>query len=104
MVDPFADLLDHFSLLPHGAQEENGDGDRASERHLPGAERSMELGPLVTGYVLLRDTIVELWVPPARGAAPALRLLDQAIDRAILAAVRRSSASQDAAWRAMDRV
>lgn len=101
LVDPFTDLLDQFAVLTDG---ENGDGAPAGERHAPGAEGGMELGPLVTGYVLLRDTVVELWVPPARGAGPALRMLDQAVDRAILGAVRRFSAAQDSAWRALDRV
>jgi signal transduction histidine kinase len=54
--------------------------------------------------VLLRDTVVELWVPPTRAAGSALRVLDQAIDRAILGAVRRFTAAQEAAWRALDRV
>ena len=99
--DPLADLLDHFSALTDG---EAGEPTPAGERGSPGAERMVPLGPLVTGYVLLRDTVVELWVPPARGSAAALRVLDQAIDRAILGAVRRASSAQEAAWRAVDRV
>jgi signal transduction histidine kinase len=101
LVDPFADLLDQFATLTEG---DGAETITVGERHAPGAERSMDLGPLVTGYVLLRDTIVELWVPPPRNAAPALRMLDQAIDQAILGAVRRFSAAQEAAWRALDRV
>jgi signal transduction histidine kinase len=101
MVDPLADLLDQFASLTDGEASETTP---TTERHVPGAERSLELGPLVTGYVLLRDTVVELWVPPARGAAPALRVLDQAIDRAILNVVRRFSAAQESGWRAVDRV
>jgi signal transduction histidine kinase len=101
LVDPLADLLDHFAVLTDGEPAETTP---AGERGTPGAERTLQLGPLVTGYVLLRDTIVELWVPPTRGSAAALRVLDQAIDRAILGAVRRFSNAQEAAWRAVDRV
>jgi signal transduction histidine kinase len=101
LVDPFGDLLDHFAVLTEGDEAETTP---ASERHVPGAERAMELGPLVTGYVLLRDTIVDLWVPPTRGSAVALRTLDQAVDRAILGAVSRYTAAQDASWRAIERV
>jgi signal transduction histidine kinase len=97
-IDPLADLLEQFAALTDG----DADIARADER--AGGERNLELGPLVTGYVLLRDTIVELWVPPTRGSAAALRVLDQAIDRAILVAVRRYTSAQDAAWRALDRV
>jgi len=101
MRDPLSDLLDHFAALTDGESSEVSAG---AERNAPGAERTMELGPLVTGYVLLRDTIVELWNPPARASSVALRVLDQAIDRAILGAVRRFSAAEEAAWRAVDRV
>jgi signal transduction histidine kinase len=101
VLDPLADLLEQFNVLTEGEAAERTGG---SERRAPGAERSLELGPLVTGYVLMRDAVVELWVPPARGWAPALRVLDQAIDQAILGAVRRFSAAEEAAWRAVDRV
>jgi signal transduction histidine kinase len=99
--DPLTDLLEHFAVLTDG---EPTDGGSTTERTAPGAERTLELGPLVTGYVLLRDTVVELWTPPARTSSAALRVLDQAIDRAILGAVRRFSAAEEAAWRAVDRV
>lgn len=101
MMDPLTDLLDHFAVLTEGEAAEPTAG---GERTAPGAGRNMELGPLVTGYVLLRDTIVELWPPPTRGSSAALRVLDQAIDRAILGAVRRFSAAEESAWRAVDRV
>jgi signal transduction histidine kinase len=101
-IDPLADLLDQFTVLTEGEEAEPFTDE--DQRGLPGAGRNLELGPLVTGYVLLRDTIVELWIPPARGSGAALRLLDQAIDRAILGAVRRFSSAQESAWRAVDRV
>jgi signal transduction histidine kinase len=100
-IDPLADLLEQFSVLMDG---EGADTALPGERTTPGAERNVELGPLVTSYVLLRDTVVELWSPPPRGSAAALRMLDQAVDRAILGAVRRFSNAQEAAWRAVDRV
>jgi signal transduction histidine kinase len=101
LVDPFGEMLDHFAVLTEG---EGAEATPLGERHAPGAERAVELGPLVTGYVLLRDTIVDLWVPPTRGSEAALRTLDQAIDRAILGAVARYASAQDAAWRAIERV
>jgi signal transduction histidine kinase len=100
-IDPLADLLEQFAVLVDG---EGGEVAPTGERGGPGAAPNLQLGPLVTGYVLLRDTVVELWVPPARGSAAALRLLDQAIDRAILGAVQRFSQAQEAAWRSVDRV
>jgi signal transduction histidine kinase len=100
MMDPLSDLLDELAVLTDAA---------GAETPLPGepalgGERRFDLGPLITGHVLLRDAIVELWVPPPRGSAAALRLLDQATDRAILGAVRRHARAQDGAWRALERV
>src|SRR3954447_16547044 len=65
-IDPLADLLEQFSVLMDG---EGADTALPGERTTPGAERNVELGPLVTSYVLLRDTVVELWSPPPRGSA-----------------------------------
>jgi signal transduction histidine kinase len=98
-ADPLADLLAEFAALMEGEGAEIARAERAA----PGAERNLALGALVTGYVLLRDTIVELWVAPPRASA-ALRLLDQAVDRAILGAVRRFSDAEESAWRALERV
>jgi signal transduction histidine kinase len=100
-LDPVLELLDHFARVSEG---ESADFATMSDQQAPGSDGGLELGPLVTGYVLLRDTVVELWPAPARGAVVALRTLDQAIDQAILAVVRRFGAAQDAAWRALDRM
>src|SRR4051812_4613477 len=56
-IDPLADLLDQFTVLTEGEEAEPFTDE--DQRGLPGAGRNLELGPLVTGYVLLRDTIVE---------------------------------------------
>jgi signal transduction histidine kinase len=99
-TDPLADLLAELDLLMEG---EGAEAALPGERGAGRAPRNLALGPLVTGYALLRDTIVELWVPPPR-AGVALRLLDQAIDRTIVGMVHRHGQAQEAGWRALDRI
>jgi signal transduction histidine kinase len=63
-----------------------------------------DLVAAVTRATVLRDAVTAEWQSVPRGGAPALRMLDQALDRAILEAAIRSSARRDRHGRALDRL
>jgi signal transduction histidine kinase len=63
-----------------------------------------DLVAAITRATVLRDAVTAEWQSVPRGGAPALRMLDQALDRAILEAAIRSSAGRDRNGRALDRL
>jgi PAS domain S-box-containing protein len=93
LIDHIPDLLDRIA----GADDELAAGrplelpmDLASGHASARLDQGFDLGQVVAEYAVLRDCIVRLWAAEAGGGIDpmGLRALNQAIDRAIAAAVQ----------------
>ena len=102
LTDPVPELLERLAEL----DPERGAGPvvsatEALERAPAGGE---DLLATVTRLALLRDVVIEQWESMPRGGATALRLLNQAFDRATVVAVARAAAAQARVARGFDRL
>lgn len=69
------------------------------------SEPPLDVTALVTAHALLREVMVGLATQRGRPpGTPLVRLLNQAVDRAVAVAVGAFAANQDRGWRALDRV
>jgi signal transduction histidine kinase len=97
LADPVPALLDR---LPSDAQGEV----TSTEVLEQGPGGGEDLTATVTQLCLLREELLELWESGPRGGAAAVRVLDRAIDAAVLGAVMRASAARDRVGRALERL
>jgi signal transduction histidine kinase len=101
LSDPVPGLLDRIAGLGPGGDDPLVSPTEVLEQ---GGAGEQDLVDTVTQLVLLRDQVVELWATLPRGGAAALRLLNRALDGAILDATVRAAQARERLGRALDRL
>jgi signal transduction histidine kinase len=101
LADPVPELLDRLAELEPG----DGDGRLSATQVLEqGGVADEDATAAVTQLVLLRDQVVELWEDLPREGSAAMRLLNRALDAAVMGVVVRAAAAHLRMGRALDRL